>query len=158
MKNKPISIKNVLLLLLLTISFQCSSTKRAHKLPVEQETTLRYTTPYFQAWVVPITIGTDGVHIYIPNLETKKGVTIEDVFFRNMIGKLKKGRALYQATLTRAAPDDRAQAAKVFPFDLLKNECVISYVENGITKYYLINKLMERQGVYYKDGLPKDKM
>ena len=156
--HKHTSIKGLMLFLVLATAFQCSSTKRAHKLPVEVETTLRYTTPYFQAWVVPITIGTDGVHIYIPNLQTKKGVIIQDVFFRNMIGKLKKGRALYEATLTRAAPDDRAQAAKTFPFDLLKNECVISYSENGIIKYYLVNKVMERKGVYYENGLPKDKL
>ncbi len=148
----------MLLCLLLATTLQCSSAKRAHKLPVETEKKIDYTTPYFQAWVVPITIGTDGVHIYIPNLQANKGITIEDVFFRNMIGKLKKGRGLYEATLTRAAPDDRAQAARDFPFDLLNNECVVSYIENGVIKYFLVDKILEREGVYYANGLPKDKM
>jgi len=37
---------------------------------------------------------------------------------------------------------------------LLKNECVISYIENQTIKYYLIDGLIEKEGVYYPNGTP----
>jgi len=152
-------VKSVILILIcIVVNFSCTTAKRAHKLPVEEQTSLNYTKPYFQVWNAAIKYKTKGAHIYIPNLESIKNTQIQDVYFRGMKGQLNKGRAIYTATLTNPKYNDGEVNPEVsqeeFPFDLLKNECVISYIENGTTKYYLINGLIEKEGVYYPNGTP----
>jgi len=94
-------LKLMLLLFVCTvINYSCTAAKRAHKLPVEEQTTLNYTKPYFQVWNAAIRYKTKGAHIYIPNLESLKNTQIKDVYFRGMKGPLHKGRAIYTATLT----------------------------------------------------------
>jgi len=154
---KPIVL--VLLFAFIATSIQCKSAQRAHKLPVEVETTLEYTRPYFQIWNAAIKYGSSGAHLYLPNLESKTSASIQKVYFRGMSGKLEKGRALYTAIITKPKLNDGSPNPNVsqeeFPFDLRPNECVVSYIENGITKYFLIDSLAEREGVYYPDGPPK---
>lgn len=149
----------MLLCVFILTNLKCTTTKRAHKLPVEVQTTLNYTKPYFQIWNTAIKYKTRGANLYIPNLEIKANTQIENVYFRGMIGKLEKGRAIYTAILTNQKFNDGTPNPAIkqqeFPFDLLKNECVVSYTENGITKYYLIEGLIEKEGVYYPDGAPK---
>jgi len=148
----------VLLLVCIAMSFSCTAAKRAHKLPVEEQTSLNYTKPYFQLWNAAIKYKTKGAHIYIPNLEKLSNTQIENVYFRGMKAKLEKGRAIYTANLINPKFNDGEPNLEIsqeeFPFDLLKNECVVSYKENGTTKYYLIDGLQEREGVYYPDGTP----
>ena len=146
----------LLMCFILSTTIQCSGSKRAHKFKVEDQSPLNYTRPYFQEWIAPIKLGTSGANVFLPNLTTKNNTVIDSVFFRQMMGKLEKGRALYSATLTRVHPDDKQKRAKEFPFDLRSNECVVSYIENGETKYFLIDNIAERAGEYYPDGPPKD--
>jgi len=150
----------ILILICAIVNYSCTATKRAHKLPVEEQTSLNYTKPYFQVWNAAIKYKTKGAHIYIPNLESLKNTQIKDVYFRGMKAKLNKGRAIYTATLTKPKFNDGEVNPEVsqeeFPFDLLKNECVVSYIENGTTKYYLISGILEKEGVYYPNGTPTD--
>lgn len=140
------------------MNFSCTVAKRAHKLPVQEKTSLNYTKPYFQVWNAAIKYKTKGAHLYIPNLEKLANTKIENVYFRGMKAKLEKGRAIYTATLTNPKFNDGIPNPDIqqeeFPFDLLKNECVISYIEEGVTKYYLIEGLIEKEGVYYPNGTP----
>ncbi len=153
-------LKQTLTLLLLcfivSTTIQCSGSKRAHKFKVEEQSPLNYTRPYFQEWMAPIKLETSGANIFLPNLTAKNKAVIDSVFFRQMMGKLDKGRALYSAVLIRVHPDDKQKRANEFPFDLRPNECVVSYIENEETKYFLIDNIAERAGEYYPEGPPKD--
>ncbi|WP_299883767.1 hypothetical protein [uncultured Lacinutrix sp.] len=154
---KPITI--LLLLAFITINFQCTAAKRAHKLPVEVETSLKFTKPYFQIWNAAIKYGSSGANLYLPNLESNTNAEIKKVYFRGMSANLEKGRAIHTALLTKPKLNDGSLNPNVpqedFPFDLRPNECVVSYIESGYTKYFLIEKLIEKEGVYYPDGPPK---
>lgn len=146
------------LLLVVTLNFSCSSTKRAHKLPVEKETTLAFTKPYFQVWNAAIKYGSRGAKLYLPNLQSRTNAKIDKVYFRGMYGTLKKGRSLFTAIVTKPVLNDGSPNPNVeqieFPFDLRPDECVVSYIEEGKTKYFLISGLAEREGIYYPDGPP----
>ena len=43
---------------------------------------------------------------------------------------------------------------KLIGFTLTDNECAISYVENGQTKYMKIININEVEGTYYENGPP----
>lgn len=155
--SKPIIV--VVLFAFLVTNIKCKTAQRAHKLPVEVETSLEYTRPYFQIWNAAIKYGSSGANLYLPNLESKTSSTIKKVYFRGMSGELEKGRAIYTAIITKPKLNDGSPNTSVsqeeFPFDLRPNECVVSYIENGTTKYFLIDNLQEKEGVYYPDGPPK---
>ena len=114
---------------------------------------------YFQNWTTDISIGSSGTNIYIANLTAKNNVTIDSVYFRKMKGKLVKGRSLYSSQLLRMLPNSQGNELTtegvIVPIALGKNECAVSYTENGETKYFKISNVTEREGVHYKFGPPK---
>jgi len=137
---------------------QCSSSKYQ----LEKEPLLSPYKPYFQSWIAKVEKGGSGFNITFPNLNANNAVVLDSVFFRELKGKLVKGRAKYTAKLLNPSPYDRdmsAEAAFVkdieptFPFKLLNTECVISYFENGSLKYQKISGLKEKEGVFYDNDI-----
>lgn len=86
-------------------------------------------------------------------------MTIDSIYFRKMKGKLKEGKGLYKSRLSKRltnAEDNALTTTGFSPFKLGNRECAISYIENGITKYYKVEYVEEKEGVYYPDGPPND--
>lgn len=149
-------------LLVFTISlafstYQCSS---AYKL--EKESVLSPNRPYFQNWMTDIQNGESGYNIILPNLNPNNEVTLDSIYFRGIKAKLVKGRAMYSAKIKNPSPYERDMSIEAafkkeektkFPFKLSRMDCVISYVENGETKYLKVSGLSEKQGTYYEKGL-----
>ena len=150
------TIKKVTYLLFFTIAvmstYQCSSTK--YKL--QEKTTLQLDRVYCQEWYAGIKVGGTGINIYFPNLNSNNKVVVDSVFFRNLKGKLTKERSMYSAILKNRSPYDSTTITKAvkYPFKLSGNECVISYIEDGETKYFKIVNVTEREGIYYENGPP----
>jgi len=63
---------------------------------------------------------------------------------------------MYSAILKNRSPYDSTPITKAvkYPFKLSGNECVISYIEDGETKYFKIVNVTEREGIYYENGPP----
>lgn len=149
---------SVLVLFSFTITlFYCSSSK--YKL--QKDSVLSPSGPYFQTWTAGIKDGGTGYHIYFPNLNPDEKVTMDSVYFRGLKAKLVKATAMYKAQLKDPSPYDRDMSIEAankkeekpfFPFELNRMECVLSYIEEGETKYLKISNLREKEGVYYPQG------
>lgn len=133
---------------------------------LQEEAPLEHNRVYFQEWVAGIKDGGSGVNIYFPNLVIKNNATLDSVYFRKMRGKLRNGKASYFASLRKDKPQDitmngdgkeeYGNKTPEFPFDLKNDECVISYIENGETKYFKIGDIKEKAGEYYPTSPPKN--
>ncbi|MCB0447314.1 MAG: hypothetical protein KDD03_07340 [Gelidibacter sp.] len=133
-------------------TLQCSSSK--YKL---QETpAFQFDSVYFQEWYAGIKVGGTGINMYFPNLNDANTVTMDSVYFRNLKGKLVRGRSMYSAILKNRSPYDTTPINPSMKpaFKLLASECVVSYIEKGEIKYFKLKNINEREGVYYEDGPP----
>lgn len=154
------TFKSLVILITIMTLFNCYSSK----LKLQDKAPIEHTRPYFQEWVAGIKDGGSGINIYFPNLVTKNNAIIDSVFFRKMKGKLRNGKASYFATLKKPKPIDLTMSSDPkseygnklpkFPFELKNNECVISYIEEGETKYVKIGNLKEKEGEYYPSSPP----
>lgn len=148
-------LKPFLAITVLLVFVNCKPSKYAF----QKEVPLQLTRAYFNNWTTGVKIGSVGINLYIANLIPENNVVIDSVFFRKMKGKLKPGKGLYTSRLTKRltnAEDNALTTTGFFPFKLGNRECVISYTEGGITKYYKVDYLEEKEGVYYPDGPPND--
>lgn len=156
----PIS-RILLVIITAVLTFQCAGKKYT----LEENASLNPKQAYFLEWYAGIKVGGSGFNIYFPNLNGDKKVAIDSVFFRRMKGKLIEGRSRYTAVLRKNSKhyadiskqyqDGRKlDKAAGFPFNLKENECVISYRENGQTKYIKVSNLAEKQSLYYEKGAP----
>lgn len=152
------TIKKATFAIFLTIVFSSN-----HQSFSQQPAVLEYTPVLqldqvqFQEWYAGIKVGGTGINMFFPNIKTSGDINLETVYFRNMKGKLQKRQAMYSAVLKNDSPHYTWQPAKKpadYPFDLKDNECVISYTENGTTKYLKIANLDEKAGTYYENGHP----
>ena len=139
-----------------SFTFQCASSK-------EVATTFEYQAPFtvktvvFQEWYPGIKVGGTGMNIFLPISDVKGNIVFDEVYFRNLKGKLIKKEYNYMAVLknpSRTYTFKKADRPIDYPFDLADNECVLSYIQNGQTKYYKIMTLNEVAGTYYENGPP----
>jgi hypothetical protein len=132
--------------------FNCSN---AYKL--EKTAPFQYSRAYFQNWTSAIKIGSSGYNFHIANLTPVNNVVIDRVFFRNVKGRLLPDKGKFVCQLVKRNPISKGHALKSikdFPFDISSRACVISYREDGETKYFKISDVIENEGIYYKDGPP----
>ncbi len=112
---------------------------------------------HFQEWYAGIKVGGTGFNIILPNITNDENIVFQNVYFRNLTGKVIKGKGKYSATLKNSSPDytwEYPEKPADYPFDLTPDECVISYKENGQLKYLKIAALTEKAGAYYENGPP----
>ena len=142
---------------LLTLSFlyRCASPKETTL--YQQQTEFKVKKVYFQEWYAGIDVGGTGVNIFVPVVNKPDNIKIDSVFFRNLKGELIEKGGRYTALLknrSKAYVFNPDKNPSQYPFILKNNECVISYIENGETKYLKIQQPKEFAGTYYKDGAP----
>lgn len=139
-------------LFVFVILMGCSN---AYKL--EKTAPIQYSRAYFQNWTSAIDIGSSGYNFHIANLTPANNVVIDSVFFRNVKGRLIPDKGKYVCQLVKRDPISKGHALntiKDFPFEISNRACVISYREDGVTKYFKINNVIENEGIYYEDGPP----
>jgi len=152
----------MLVLIIVSVNYQCATPK---PLPI-QEKGLTVHTAYFSEWYAGINVGGTGFNVYFPNLGSDQSIVIDSIYFRELKGKLVKGRAVYSAilkhptktyeNLNKAYKDDNnLNISKGFAADLKPNECIIKYFKDGVAKYQKVSNIVERVGTYYKDGPPE---
>ena len=143
-------------LAIMSIGFaQCASTMK-----LEKEAPTAFGEVYCQNWVAGVKGGGSGTNIFIETL--KDDVVLDSVYFRGKTSKLttkptnKKlfiGRFLSTSNTEKfnfkEKADDKAIGGNS-PFELDNNECVVSYIKDGKTRYYKLSNIIERQ----TDALP----
>ncbi len=168
------AIKNIMLPLFLfaiMASFsQCAGAKK-----LQDEAPLALDQAYFYKWVAGIAGGGSGVNMYIPVIEHT--VALDSVYFRGNVAKLEldpQNKLLYIGRLTTPGNQKeemimhsdpqkeygntlpKKTQTQPFPFEIGPYECVISYKDGDKTKYFKIEKLIEKQGMD-RPGIPKTK-
>lgn len=111
----------------------------------------------FQEWYAGINIGATGLNVFIPIAVDSERVTIDRIYFRNLTAKLEKKEGKYVAVLKnthKAYTFKKSKRPENYPFTIADHECVISYFENNVRKYYKVKQLNEIASIYYKDGPP----
>lgn len=139
-----------------SFTFQCSSSKAV--LPTfEDSTTFNVKPIQFQEWYAGIKVGGTGVNVFVPISDVSNNIEIDSIYFRNLKGKLVQKGSKYVALLKNDSPHYTFQIAEKpsdFPFTLTNDECVISYIQDGETKYLKMRDLTEVAGTYYENGPP----
>ncbi|WP_296382415.1 hypothetical protein [Winogradskyella sp.] len=138
-------------------TFQCASHKEIATTTFEEQAPFKVKPVSFQEWYAGIKVGGTGINVFIPISNVKENIVFNDVYFRNLKGKLVKNEGKYIAVLKNPSRDytfTKAEKPADYPFILADNECVLSYSENGQAKYYKIATLNEVAGTYYENGLP----
>ncbi|MDG5491142.1 hypothetical protein [Psychroserpens sp. SPM9] len=146
----------ILFVTVIATTFQCASSKVVAT-QFEQDTPFNIKPVAFQEWYAGIKIGTTGLNVFLPLTNVDQNVTIDSIYFRNLKGKLQEKGEKYIATLqntTKGYTFKKSERPADYPFMLQDYECVISYIENGVTKYYKITQLNEVAGTYYENGPP----
>lgn len=143
----------ILQLFFLASLLSCSSHKATVSAPP-----IHVSHAYYQDWTTNIKIGSSGVNLFLANLTTQKGVRVDSVFFRDMKAKLVKSRSKYYAQLVWMLPNSQGNKLTtqdvVVPMPVNNNECIVTYTQDGETKYFKVGPVMEREGVYYDKGVP----
>jgi len=146
----------ILFALTLSLVYQCGSSKVA-TVNFEDQPPFTIKPIVFQEWYAGIKVGGTGINLFVPISDVESGVVFEEVYFRNLKGKLVKKENKHIAVLNNPSRHYTFKVAdkpEDYPFNLSDNECVISYIENGITKYHKISVFNEVAGTYYENGPP----
>lgn len=140
---------------IISCTFQCASPKVAAVPQTISELNLKNPV-VFQEWYAGINVGGTGVNLFIPKFESDKNIQVDSVYFRNMKGKLVMSETKYSVILKNDSPHyiPNPSNSKTNPFNLTPDECVISYTENGQTKYLKVANIIEKAGTYYENGPP----
>jgi len=155
MKTLKYIFKLLSLIIIMSSFSQCSS---AQKLQVEAPT--NFGDIYCKKQVSGIAEGPSSLNIYIEVKESN--FELDSVYFRGRVTKLKKhsqkeGTYIGQFSLLSSQKQDIVLSSDPkaeygnripekpmkIPFELLHNECVISYIKNGKTMYYKLTNVEE---------------
>ena len=159
------------LLVLIMASFShCSSAQKLQKEPP-----VNIIQAYYQSWVAGVEGGGSGINLYIEiDQSITKNIEFDSVYFRGRISKLSANwqntnlligrfnslsnqkRDIIMSSKPHEEYGNKPPVKRsTMPFDLKKNECVISYSENNKKKYFKIVGIEERRTVYYPSAPPK---
>ena len=159
MKNpmKPLKKATYAMFLILIFStlYQCSSPKSANNNVVDNTVLPQLEEKIvFQEWFAGIKVGGTGINMFIPELDNN--ILLDSVYFRNMKGKLIKKDGMYSVVLKNDSPHyiPNPSNKETNPFNLTPEECMITYKNNGITKYIKVASVTEKAGTYYENGPP----
>ncbi|MEJ6791681.1 MAG: hypothetical protein QNK89_02805 [Lacinutrix sp.] len=159
-------------ILVLTSITHCKSSKNKSNskevITQEKEMPMIINNAYFQRWVAGQEAGGSGINIYFPELINASNYKLISVYFRSMVGDIQSGKAMYFANLKSNKSDlvmsneknaeygnTTPTALEPFPFELKDNECIISYIDNGETKYFQVYNIAEKVAEYYPSAPPK---
>ncbi len=139
-------------------TFQCTSQKTvAAAATFEEQAPFKVKPVYFQEWYAGIKVGGTGLNIFVPVVNKANDVVIDSIYFRSLKGKLTETGGRYSALLRNKTENytfKTSDSSSDYPFTLEDDECAISYIVNGETKYFKIIQTKELAGTYYENGPP----
>lgn len=156
---KTILFSSALLCLMLSFS-QCSSAQK-----LEQNSPVEFGDVYFQKRAQAVQDLESMITLYIPIKEDRNNnIELDSVYFRGRSAKLSVAtndqNLCFARFITKPAyTEDFILSSDIkeehknklpidkrnIPFDLLPNECVISYKQSGQVRYYKISNIKEKR-------------
>jgi hypothetical protein len=124
---------------------------------LEKVATFNVSRVYYQEWYAGIKVGGTGINMFFPIENENPNIIIDSIYFRNLRGKLVKKDKMYFATLKNKSTlytFKNTRRPRRYPVWLKQNQCAISYIQNGTTKYLKVSHLNEVAGIYYENGAP----
>ncbi|MFL0352929.1 hypothetical protein [Xanthomarina sp. GH4-25] len=168
MKNKKQFLGFIFMAVILISFTQCSS---AQKLQLQENVSFELGQVTFQRWVAGVQGGGSGIHMLINVVSNKNNVIFDSVYFRGYQTKIEIGKIDYIANfktdlnqredliMSENGKEEFGNESPIkeanFPFKIADNECVISYLEKGTTKYLKVNNLVEKPKEDYPSAPPK---
>jgi len=163
----------VTLSILTLMLFNCNSSKKAtqdeNSLLIDNSKTKLIDYVVFQKWVAGQQQGGSGYYIEIYPVQNGKTIQLEAVYFRGQKGEITKGKKTFVANLKEELPKDIQLSSdpsdeyenslptdSKLPFLLNDNECVISYIDNGLVKFLKVKNLKEKPAEYMPTARPKN--
>jgi len=164
-------IINVFLLVLIVTGFsQCSSAQK-----LQTEAPVKIGNAYYQHWVAGIQGGGSGINLFITVAGIiNKSIQLDSVYFKGKVSKLEfkpsnsslfigrfpsdvnSKKDIIMSNKPKGEYGNETPIRKVkIPFELKENECVISYLERGKTKYFKIKNVVKKQPEYLPEVAPK---
>lgn len=164
----------VTVLLVTTVSFtHCSSAQNKQKISdfkFQEKTSFSVGEVSFEKWVAGIQGGGSGIHMYITIKENKNHVVFDSIYFRGYSAKMEIGKMGYFTSFKTALNqrkdynmshdenaeygNDPSKIQNKSVFELQDYECVISYQEDGIAKYYKHARMIEKPSLDYPSAPP----
>jgi len=159
-------LKNIWSLSLLSLSVisfsQCSSTKK-----LQNSTPFEIGNAYYQNWFSGVKGGGSGTNLYIPIISNPNNIMLDSAYFRGnqvklefkndtiFIGHLKKSTNKKPDIIMSSEPfaeygNQVPELHKRIHFELKEGECVISYNFKNKTRYFKINKVIEKEPKHYR--------
>jgi len=148
------------MLCLMAIFSQCSSAQK-----LEQKAPMAFGDVYYQKHTQAVQDLKSMITLYIPIKEESNNIELDSVYFRGRSAKLSLAtnnkqslyfarfitKPAYTEDLILSSDMKEEQQNKLpiektnIPFELLPNECVISYKQAGSTRHYKISNIKERR-------------
>ena len=155
MKHLRKALFAIIVCVISSLTFQCSSSRVINK--TTEPISFKVKTISFQEWNAGVNEETTGINIYVPITNKADNILIDSIYFRNFKGQLVRNFSRYTTVLKNDSPryiHQESDKGIDYPFTLSNNECAIRYVENGKVKYHKVTDVIEKEGIYYKDGPP----
>ena len=139
---------------------QCSSAQKLQK-----KAPMTFGDVYAQKWVAGVKGGGSGINMFIPVNDNT--VVLDSVYFRNQVAKLEfsKDQNMYigrfltefnQPVDMIVSTDMKEESQNTLPidtqktpFELVDDECVVSYQSDDKTMYYKISNISVKEPVHY---------
>ena len=160
------------LMLITTVLIGFTNCSSAQKL--EKQISFKIGEVYYQHWVAGIQGGGSGINIFIPIDDLDTNIQLDSVYFRGKAAKLEfksnfptlfMGRFISLSNNKKEIimsdnPKDEytnklPPKKENIPFELKPNECVISYLQEGKTKFYKIGNVIEKKTEFYPSAPPR---
>ncbi|NRA93632.1 MAG: hypothetical protein HRU26_13300 [Psychroserpens sp.] len=121
---------------------------------------------YAQKWVAGVKGGGSGINVFIPVMENS--IMLDSIYFRGQVAKLhfnkdpqpmyigrfltdfnQKADMILSTDMKEESKNRNLPLKQKLPFELLGNECVVSYSEGGKTMYYKITDIEIKDPAHY---------
>ncbi|WP_226542173.1 hypothetical protein [Neotamlana laminarinivorans] len=148
----------VITITLVTMSFsQCASSAK-----LENQPDFNVGEVYYKTWVAGVKGGGSGVNLFVPILSKTNSVVFDSLYFKNkqvkveesknalIIGRFKSDannkNDIIMSNEPYAEYGNKLPVNKIkIPFELKDDECILSYTQNGVIKYFKIEGIIKKE-------------
>lgn len=156
--------------ILLSVS-NCGSSQNNKSVSFESTPPFTIAEIFAQDWVAGVKEGGSGTNVNVTFENLDENLIIENIYFSKkvfLVRRAAKNPKAYMGSYKEKAgrdiimDSDPVKEAKnippiPFPFELEPNEAVISYVENGTTKFYKVSDVTIKPRIAYPSANPNGK-
>lgn len=153
---------------------QCNATKKydSQEIMTLSQPAFINSPAHFNTYIAGMESGGTGIEFYIMTEVLPAATILENVYFREGVGKLMRGTDHYVARFrtdsgknqdiimsgdsTKEAVNTPPVQHEAFPFPLSNKEAGVTYRDKGVLKYAIISNVKEKESIAYPNQRPRD--